>query len=70
MKPNIEKAIDMGKAAFNRGIKCAPVLDGEFMQTLIGREVGDHRSMAEMRAWTQGWTYANLHFEHNTRFPS
>lgn len=50
----------LGAVAFAKGMKCAPVLDGAMMQTLIGREVGDARNAPEMKAWIAGWTQANI----------
>lgn len=50
----------LGMIAYARGIHCAPCLDRDMMDTLKGRELGDTRTVKELKAWTNGWTKANL----------
>jgi hypothetical protein len=59
-KPNTLLANHLGKLAFANGIKGAPCLDKSFMKMIAGRQVGDARTIQEMRAWAAGWTAANL----------
>jgi hypothetical protein len=58
-KPNTQQAKTLGSIAFARGIN-APALDSEMMKMIADRQVGDNRTMKEMRAWVSGWTAANL----------
>ena len=58
-KPNIQQAKTLGTIAFASGIN-APALDSAMMEMLKGRQVGDPRNIPEMKAWTRGWTEANL----------
>ena len=57
--PKIEKACyEMGRAAFARGVACAPALDVEFGKLPplpIGKE-----SLCRLTSWHAGWTAANL----------
>ena len=48
------EAYRRGQAAFQRGLKCAPVLDTEFCK--LSYWVDDRM----MEAWILGWTRANL----------
>lgn len=59
-KPNIQAAKTFGAIAFANGIKCAPALCADLMAMFKGREVGDKRTIPEMKAWSQGWNEANL----------
>ena len=54
------RAKSLGKVAFDSGINCAPCLDRNMMNMLKGREIGDPRTIKEMKAWTTAWTTANL----------
>lgn len=58
IKTDIAKIL--GNIAFAQGVKCAPCLDREFMDTLAGRQTGDPRTVPQMNAWIAGWTEANL----------
>ena len=58
-KANTQQAKTLGSIAFARGIN-APALDSAMMEMISGRQVGDSRTMKEMRAWVAGWTQANL----------
>lgn len=60
MNANIQAAKTFGAIAFASGIKCAPCLDGNMMDMLKGRMVGDNRSTKEMKAWVSGWIQASL----------
>jgi hypothetical protein len=58
------EATELGRAAFIAGIKCTPVLDINVM-ALIRREnpsgiIGAPSTMKIFKAWTRGWTSANL----------
>lgn len=57
---NTNTAKTFGAIAFANGIKCAPCLDSNMMELLVGREIGDKRTSKEMKAWIAGWTEANL----------
>ena len=46
----------MGRTAFENGIMCAPVLDGDFMKIAL---ISDNVAPV-LRAWIAGWTQANL----------
>lgn len=69
----MKKAFKMGIAAFRNGMKCIPAYDKELteMTTIKGipfsavcanREYDYERkeNLAAVKAWTQGWTFANL----------
>jgi hypothetical protein len=58
-KPNTQQAKTLGTIAFANGIN-APALDSAMMQMIAGRQVGDSRTIKELRAWVAGWTEANL----------
>ena len=60
MNANTQAANTFGAIAFASGIKCAPCLDGNMMDMLKGRMIGDKRSAKEMKAWISGWTQASL----------
>lgn len=60
MNANTQAAKNLGAIAFASGIKCAPCLDGNMMDMLKGRTIGDKRSAQEMKAWISGWTQASL----------
>lgn len=49
----------LGNIAFARGIN-APALDPEMVKMIAGRQVGDKRTVKELRAWVAGWTEANV----------
>ena len=55
-----QAAYTMGSIAFANGIQCAPALDKMFQERMAGRQVGDPRTIPEMKAWISGWTAANL----------
>ena len=54
------RAAALGKAAFERGAKAIPAHDTAMMGTLKGREIGDPRTLPQLKAWAQGWHKANL----------
>ena len=60
MKANTQTAKTFGAIAFANGIKCAPALCKDLMAMFSGRQVGDKRTMQEMKAWIAGWTEANI----------
>lgn len=55
---NTQKAREMGKAAFLRGIILAPSMDVEFMQRFPMGPVGSNTDL--LVAWGKGWTEENL----------
>ncbi len=56
MELKIKAAYIFGQVAFARGITCRPCLDADLMSML-----GELGSNVEMyKAWTNGWTAANL----------
>jgi len=52
-----DKAQQLGKEAFDRGVKCAPCLDKQVMQMIAAKE---YDTIALLDAWTHGWHAANL----------
>ncbi len=59
-KPNTQQAKEFGKTAFAEGIINAPWSDYRFQSMISGRQVGDARTVIEMKAWIAGWTESNL----------
>ena len=53
-----------GAIAFASGMKCVPALDANISTLLTGRQVGDKRTMKELKAWISGWTQANIAAQH------
>ena len=53
-----DEAVEFGRAAFARGLVCAPALDADFMARLAQPDNSD--SLDALKAWRQGWTAANL----------
>lgn len=52
-------AYEFGKLAFEKGIRCAPAMDREFLEAHIkGLPVGGGAKL--MKQWIKGWTEANL----------
>lgn len=49
-----KEAREMGKAAFHKGIKAAPVLDKDFMAKLSRLN-----RTSELLGWIEGWTQEN-----------
>jgi len=58
-KPNTQQAKEFGKIAFAEGIS-APWSDYRLQNMISGRQVGDARTVVEMKAWIAGWTESNL----------
>ena len=52
-------AREFGAAAFARGIS-APCLDSSMRAMHAEREIGDHRTVPELKAWIAGNTCARL----------
>ena len=59
-KANTQAAKTLGAIAYANGIKCAPCLDASLSSMVAGRLIGDKRTIAEMKAWIDGWTGASL----------
>jgi hypothetical protein len=59
LKPNINKATELGALAFKNGLKSVPAFDPELMKMIAGRQIGDKRTVPEMKAWQSGWHKAN-----------
>lgn len=57
--PNTQAAKTLGSIAFANGIY-APALDSALVAMFAGRQVGDSRTAAEMKAWIAGNTQARL----------
>jgi len=54
-----KESYEYGKRAFNRGLKCVPAWDKEFLDNIIkGLKVGE--GIQYGKAWLKGWTEANL----------
>jgi hypothetical protein len=54
----LDRAADLGRAAFARGLPAASCRDAEFCAMLEGLKVGE--GLALLKAWSRGWTAANL----------
>jgi hypothetical protein len=59
-KPNRAYTKTLGALAFARGIACAPALDSTLATYMGSRQIGDTRSVPELKAWITGWTEASL----------
>jgi hypothetical protein len=59
-KANTAAAKALGAIAYANGQPSAPALNSELQKMFIGRQVGDKRTIPEMKAYIQGWTAANL----------
>jgi hypothetical protein len=59
-KPNIDAAKAFGSIAFAQGMPAAPALDANMTEMMKGRQIGDKRTIPELKAWHRGWTEANL----------
>lgn len=57
---NTQAAKSFGAVAFAKGLICAPALDSDMRKLIAGREIGDKRTIQELKAWISGWTQANL----------
>lgn len=51
---------DAGAAAYRAGAMLAPAADPAVRAALDGVPVGDPRTVPALRAWSDGWTAANL----------
>jgi hypothetical protein len=58
-KPNVQAAKTFGAIAFAKGMQAVPAFDADLLAMLAGREVGDTRTIPEMKAWVSGWHQAN-----------
>ena len=64
----MQKAFRIGIAAFENGMKCAPAHDDSLMDLIYANESRDlkigspesRENNACFKAWTQGWTMANI----------
>jgi hypothetical protein len=45
----------LGRTAYSNGCPCSPALDPNMTELLRGREVGDPKTAASLKAWIQGW---------------
>ena len=59
-QPNTAYAKSLGAIAFANGMPSSPALSKEMMDMMIGRVVGDKRSIPEMKAFSSGWHQANI----------
>lgn len=50
----------LGTLAFAAGRPCVPGLCADLGTHMAGRQIGDRRSVPEMKAWIAGWTEASL----------
>lgn len=50
---------DFGKLAFEKGMKCIPAMDKEFLDIYIKGLVGG-KGKRFIKQWIKGWTEANL----------
>ncbi len=53
-------AKQLGAKAFAAGKPCSPAQDKQMIKLCEGRQVGDARTVQEMRDWMNGWMSANL----------
>lgn len=56
----LEKAQELGKTAFEQGIKSAPCLDKRMMQMIAETSTGVGSSKGILQAWLKGWHKANM----------
>ena len=59
-KPNTTAAKALGAIAFAKGMPSSPALNQEMKNMLAGRNIGDKRTVPEMKAYISGWTQACL----------
>lgn len=59
-KPATSYARTLGSLAFASGIACVCGWDADLAAYMGRRQIGDPRSIPEMKAWIAGWTEANL----------
>lgn len=59
-RKKIERAAQLGKAAFEAGKMCVPAHDPAVMGLLKGKQVGDPATVAILDAWLRAWHEANL----------
>ena len=48
----------LGGKAFDRGIRCAPILDEDFVKVIKSRPMGSSSYL--FKAWMAGWNEANI----------
>ena len=59
-KYNAQAAKTMGSIAFANGVICVPAFDAELTALIAGRQIGDKRTIADLKAWQLGWIEASL----------
>jgi len=59
-KEEKDRAFEMGKQAFEKGIRCAPYADINFMEVFIKNSAKLGDGIAPAKSWTAGWVAANL----------
>ena len=59
-KSEIALCIEMGKLAFDEGMKCIPANDKRIMSVIADEEKRTITTIQVLKAWIDGWTQANL----------
>ncbi len=55
-----QKALNLGKLAFQSGKKCVPALDAEFNTLLFSKTRISGETIQILNSWLRGWTLENL----------
>lgn len=59
-RANTQYTKTLGSIAFAEGKARVPGADSKLTEYMGGRQIGDKRSMPELKAWLVGWDEANL----------
>lgn len=59
-KSEIALCVEMGKLAFDEGMKCIPANDKRIMSVIADEEKRTITTIQVLKAWIDGWTQANL----------
>ena len=63
-KDQVNKAAELGAAAYHKGVKCAPCLDPELLGMFGSRSFttpeGEASTVKLLESWTRTWTQESL----------
>ncbi len=59
-KLEIALCVEMGRSAFDEGMKCIPANDKRIMSVIADKEKRTISTVQVLKAWIDGWTQANL----------
>ncbi len=59
-KSEIALCVEMGKLAFDEGMKCIPANDKRIMSVIADEEKRTITTIQVLKAWIDGWTQADL----------